>query len=147
MPKSHVVKLTIKNNSGHPMALKKGSEWFDSGRIADRWNWPETISDGTKEIIECYEKNNALWAGCSGYVVYHLDGHELTISFSNPAFAAGKNKIGIGTGDSKHVWEGMDSHGYETFEENLTINNKKYKAVCRATDGDVNEAEVNIIAV
>lgn len=138
MPKSHVVKLTINNATDHVMQYK--NDWFDSGRVADGWSWPETISPGSTAIIECYEKDYAL-AGCSGYANYSLANEEVTIAFSNPV--AGSNKLGVGTG-GKTVWDQMDNHDYKDFTIGFKLGNEKFLASCHCTGGDVNDAQLTL---
>ncbi|MBL4762543.1 MAG: hypothetical protein JKY93_07585 [Gammaproteobacteria bacterium] len=138
MPKSHVVKLTITNNSGY--AMTKPSSWFDSGRVADGWNIPTTIASGGTDIVEMYERDNAS-AGCSGYINYTLNAGTITVAFSNPA--SGSNKLGCGTG-GKSVWNDMESHDYNPFHEKLTINHESFTANESCTGGDVNQATVTL---
>lgn len=137
MPKSHVIKITITNQTQLPMKFTQ--EWFDTGRVADGWSWPDTIQPGGKEIIECYERDNAP-TGCSGYVEYDLGGNgNLTIAFSNPY--AGKNKLGVGVG-GKSVWDNMDAHDYKPFVESIVLGGKEFTATCDCSGGDVNQAHV-----
>ncbi len=122
MPKTHVVKLTIENNTGYSMSYI--SSWFDSGRVADGWNIPENISAGDDAIVEMYERDHSL-AGCSGYINYGLNGGTVTVAFSNPS--VGKNKVGCGV-SGKSVWKDMDAHDYEPFTETFDINNVGFTA-------------------
>jgi hypothetical protein len=138
MPKSHVVKLTINNKTDEVMNYK--SDWFDSGRVADSWSWPATISPGSTQIVECYEKDYAL-AGCSGYVNYTLGTGEVTIAFSNPS--VGSNKLGVGVG-GHDVWDKMDSHDYKEFTVGFKVEKDKFMATCCCTGGDVNDAQVTL---
>ncbi len=55
MVKDHNIKLTITNRSDHVMTYKK--DWFDSGRVADDWSWPQTISEGEDKVTLYYEKD------------------------------------------------------------------------------------------
>ena len=69
----HNVKLSIKNRSGFTTTY--AGDWFDSGRLADDYNWPGTISNDDHQEILCYERDWSA-AGCSGYVQYifhHLE--------------------------------------------------------------------------
>lgn len=146
MPKSHVVKLMITNKT--PFLMKYKSDWFDSGRIADGWSWPEEILPGDTEIIECYEKDNAL-AGCSGYVTYNIGYDEMTadmtIAFSNPS--SGKNKLGVGKG--KAVWDNMSDHGYKPFTEHFVLEGRDRPVMiicnCQCTGGEVNQARILLV--
>ena len=53
MVKKHSIKLKITNNTGHSMRYH--GKWFDSGRVADGFQWPDLIQDGGHETILCYE--------------------------------------------------------------------------------------------
>ena len=138
MAKSHVIKLTITNQSGFDLTFVK--DWFDSGRLADNESWPKTIKDGDHQTITCYEKDWAM-AGCSGYCTYSLNGTEVTIAFSNPA--SGSNKLGVGIGGNS-VWDNMDNHDYKAFVEEFIATGNSYFADCKCTGGDVNTATVQI---
>src|SRR5690348_7844239 len=124
MPKQHAIVLRIQNNTGVTLTFK--SDWFDSGRLGDGESWPSTIEDGDTSVIQMYERDWAL-AGCSGLCTYTVDGGEITIAFSNPA--AGSNKLGVGTGGTD-VWDSMDSHDYNTFQEDFNVNGAAYHATC-----------------
>jgi hypothetical protein len=141
MPKTHVVKITITNNTSE--TLTKPDAWFDSGRVADGWSWPDKIAPGAKEIIECYERDSAT-AGCSGYVKYNLgEKGQMAIAFSNPS--VGKNKLGVGLGSkAKEVWDGMTDHGYDPFVQSFDLGSVKVVATCQASGGDVNNARVSL---
>lgn len=139
MPKSHVVKLTIRNQTQLTMTF--AGDWFDSGRVADGWSWPKTIAPGGAQTIECYESDWST-AGCSGYAQYSMgERGEVTIAFSNPA--SGTNKFGVGVG-GKSVWENIDDHGYNTFLQEFQLGDARFPATCRCTGGDVNDASVII---
>lgn len=138
MAKSHVVRLTITNASGHP--LKYVGSWFDSGRLADNEKWPGEIKNGDHQRVEMYEKDWST-AGCSGYVQYSLNGVTVTFGFSNPV--SGANKLGVGT-NGKGVWNNMGAHDYKPFVEEFTIGGVKYYANCKCTGGSVNQATVKI---
>ncbi len=71
MVKNHNIKLTINNESRFEMTYV--GDWFDSGRLADTYSWPQTIPKGDKPVTLCYEKDSSL-AGCSGYVQYSMNG-------------------------------------------------------------------------
>lgn len=136
MAKTHVVKLTITNNTGYTMS--NPTSWFDSGRVADGWNIPTTISPGTTQVVEMYELDSSL-AGCSGFISYTMNAAVVTIAFSNPV--SGSNKLGCGNG-TKSVWDNMDNHDYEPFTETFTINSVGFTANESCTEGDVNQATV-----
>lgn len=138
MAKSHVVRLTITNESGHPLIYS--GAWFDSGRLADHESWPTPIKNGDHQRIEMYERDWAT-AGCSGYGQYTLNGVTVTIAFSNPS--AGSCKLGVGL-SGKGVWENMEGHDYKPFVQEFTIGGVKYYANCQCTGGDVNLATVKI---
>lgn len=139
MAKSHVIILSITNNTG--FELLNPSSWFDSGRLADGWSWPTSIpGNGAETKVECYERDWAL-AGCSGYVTYNWQSGSITFAFSNPDM--GKNKVGVGTG-GKSVWDNMDSHDYNQFTEKFTVTNVALTAVCSCTGGDTNMAKVTL---
>ncbi len=140
MAKTHVIYLLVTNSSGYDMTYSSCT--FDSGRLADSWNWLQTIrADGNQyRIAECYEKDWS-FAGCSGYVNYTLNSQIVTIGFSNPVM--GTNKLGIGT-TGKSVYDKMDDHNYATFTVNLTISGETMTATCLCTSGDVNTCTVSI---
>ena len=69
------------------------THWFDSGRVADHFEWPKCIKPADDHTIVCYERNWSM-AGCSGYVQYLVNGNTVTIAFSNPS--VGNNKVGVG---------------------------------------------------
>ena len=136
--KAHVILLTIVNKSGFELRGPFG--WFDSGSLADYWKWPQSIpaNDGIL-FVELYEKDNSMFAGCSGYVNYIWKGKTITFAFSNPYY--GTNKVGVGTG-GKSVWDNMGSHDYKPFTKKFTVDGVKLKAVASATGGNVNEAKI-----
>jgi hypothetical protein len=136
MAKAHVVKLTIKNNTGYTMS--NPSSTFESGRVADGWNIPTTISPGDTAVVEMYERDWAL-AGCSGYINYTLNNQIVTIAFSNPKI--GSNKLGCGVGGQK-IQDNMSSHDYNAFTEKFTLNSVMFTANLSCTEGDVNQANV-----
>ena len=55
MVKVHNIKLVINNNSGFNMTYK--GDWYDSGRLADDYSWPKSISNGDHATILSYEKD------------------------------------------------------------------------------------------
>ena len=138
MVKDHNVKLSIKNRSGFTTTY--AGDWFDSGRLADDYNWPGTISNDDHQEILCYERDWSA-AGCSGYVQYNMSGTVLTIAFSNPS--VGTNKLGVGT-TGKDVWDDMDNHSYQPFVIKITIAGKELNFNCQCTGGSTNSAEVSI---
>ncbi len=143
MPKSHVVSLTIRNNTALPLSYV--ADWFDSGRLADGASWPSSIAPGDHvDNIQCYEKDWAT-AGCSGLVEYSLgDLGTITIAFSNPS--AGKNKLGVGTAtaldSSNTVWADMSDHNYQPFADSVLLGNQAFSALCSCTGGPVNTCVV-----
>lgn len=138
MAKSHVVKLTITNSTGYK--LTDPNSWFDSGRVADGWDIPNSIDSGTYAIIEMYEKD-WVWAGCSGYITYSINTGRVTIAFSNPS--TGSNKLGCGI-YGKQVWNDMESHDYKPFSNSFTIRDVNFTAKQKATGGSVNQATVEL---
>lgn len=106
MSKSHVVQLTITNNTEVPLCLK--NDHFNSGRVADGNDWPRTIAPHSTASVKCYEKDWSIGVlvGCSGWVCYTLNGHPLYFAFSNPS--AGPN--GTEFGASAGVWDNMHGH-------------------------------------
>ena len=140
MVKDHNVKLEINNKSGFNMTYK--ADWYDSGRLADDYSWPKSISNGDHATILSYEKDWS-WAGCSGYVTYSMGGDAVTIAFSNPS--SGANKLGVGT-DGKGVWDDMGNHDYKPFVVQITINDVRLNFNCKCTGGSTNNATVDISA-
>ncbi len=139
MVKAHNVKLNITNHTAYVMTGK--TNWFDSGRVADNWSWPQTISNGEDKTILCYEKNWS-WAGCSGYVTYTMGGTDVTIGFSNPG--NGTNKLGVGT-NGKTVWDHISSHDYKSFVQTVTLQNGVgLNFVCKCSGGSTNVATVTV---
>ena len=115
-------------------------DWYDSGRIADRFSWPKAIADRSSAEILNYEKDWSM-AGCSGYVTYAMGGTEVTVAFSNPS--ARRNKFGVGI-TGKEVWNEMSDHGYDSFNVLLTVADKKLLFRCKCTGSSTNECTVNI---
>lgn len=147
MPKSHTVKLKIVNNTGFKM--KPSGDWFDSGRLADDYSWPE-VSDKDHETVVCYERDWAM-AGCSGLVVYNLiDGNQevgsMTIAFSNPDM--GNNKVGVGAGTDRssdnQIWSDMGDHGYNPFTQDFSTGGRSFVATCECSGGSTNNASVTL---
>ena len=141
MVKIHNVRMIIENQSG--FSMQYSSDWFDSGRLADTYSWPETVADGGKLDILCYEKDWSL-AGCSGTVAYKMDDTEVTFAFSNPA--VGKNKLGVGT-SGRAVWDNMTNHDYSPFEVDILLGDTTLKCECQCTGGTTNLATVKLIRV
>ena len=114
MVKIHNCLVQISNGTESDMAYVV--DWYDSGRLANGFDWPKTIKPGQQPSILNYERDWAL-AGCSGYVTYKMFDTDITIGFSNPS--AGTNKLGVGTG-GKSVWDDMDDHGYNKFTKKIS---------------------------
>jgi len=112
--------MQIYNNSGIDMPFLR--YWYDSGRVATGYSWPQVIADKSQGDVLNYEKDYSM-VGCSGYVTYEMEGTEVTISFSNPS--VGHNKLGVGTSrgiaTSKTVWDEMSHHGYDVFDTVLLV--------------------------
>lgn len=137
MSKSHVVMLTIINNS--PEDFDSFGSWFDSGRFADGWNLPDRVASGSTCVLAMNEKDWAL-AGCSGYINFEKGGFYVTVAFSNPS--SGENKLGVGSGIGGSTWENMSSHDYDPFTVSFKSGRSALVANCRCTGGSVNEALV-----
>ena len=67
MVKIHNNLVKIHNTSGVTMTYQ--SQWYDSGRVADGFSWPDKINNGSDATVLNYERDWSL-AGCSGYVTY-----------------------------------------------------------------------------
>jgi hypothetical protein len=134
MSKSHIVSLTIINNTD--LELQYNHDWFDSGRLADNNNWPQKIAAGQTIQVQCYEKDWAL-AGCSGWVKYLAQGKELFFCFSNPT--AGKN--GIAFGNSTSTWNSMGGEYDNGITQPVNLNGSLWVvAHVSSTGGDNNQA-------
>src|SRR5215216_7836854 len=103
MSKTHIIDLTIKNNTG--VTLVFSNAWFQTGRLADGNSWPQSIAANTAPRIQCCETD---WSpvGCSGWVEYTLNGSPLYFCFSNPV--TGNN--GIDIGGTTAIWNNMTGH-------------------------------------
>ena len=88
MAKTHNCLIKITNNSGMDMQFYR--DWFDSGWLADGFDWPHVIKNGSHSDVLCYEKDYSL-AGCSSYVTNMMGSKEVTIGFSN--LIVGYNKL------------------------------------------------------
>ena len=139
MVKQHNIHLIIENNSGVTMMSPKA--WFDSGRIADGFQWPSSVPNGQKLDVLCYEKDWS-WAGCSGTVTYVMNNTSVTFGFSNPS--SGSNKLGAGTTGRK-VWDDMGNHDYSPFDVSFSIGDVAVTCQCRCSGGKTNLATVKII--
>ena len=138
MVKTHNCLIKITNNSGMDMQFCR--DWFDSGRVADGFDWPPVIKNGSRSDILCYEKDMSL-AGCSGYVTYEMGPKEVTIGFSNPV--VGYNKLGVGTSGST-VWDEMTDHDYKNFSVFLTVSGVDLVFHCKCTGDTTNTCTVEI---
>lgn len=136
--KLHNCLIKIANNSGMDMKLQK--DWFDSGRVADGFEWPHVIETRNHADVLCYEKDFSL-AGCSGYVTYKMGTTDITISFSNPIL--GWNKLGVGT-TYDGVWNEMSDHDYNNFVLHHTVSGKHLAFYCKCTGGATNTCTVKI---
>jgi len=138
MPKSHTIKLNIKNDTTSPMLYH--SNWFDSGRVANNFEFPKIIKKGENHTVVCYERDWAL-SGCSGYAQYTINGNIVTIAFSNPS--AGSNKVGAGIADNgKTIWEKISSHDYQDFQVDMKVGTMPMIVHCKCSGGDTNDAKV-----
>lgn len=138
MVKRHVVRLTVENQSGFTMKFK--GDWYDSGRLADTYRWPQTVRHDRHMDILSYERDNAL-SGCSGYTSYDINGTVITFGFSNPS--SGKNKVGVGVG-GKTVWDEMNFHDYKEFTVVIPVCSVSLRFVCRCTGSTTNHATISI---
>ena len=140
MVKEHSIKVTISNNSGIDMDLR--GDWFDSGRLADAYSWPQKISNGQKTVTQCYEKDWSM-AGCSGEVTYVMSGTEITIAFSNPK--VGTNKLNVGV-DGRRVFDTMSNNDYNPFVIRCFVGEGialYFNMKC--SGGTTNEASIDIV--
>jgi len=119
------------------------TEWYKHGRLADGFSWPDTIEPGyrDKNGVLSYERNGAVFVGCSGYVTYKMFDTEVTIAFANPY--RGGNALGVGTG-GKRVWDDMSNHKYHEFIVNVDTSGGTFQFDCRCTHGSTNTCTVNI---
>ena len=140
MVKKNNVKLTINNNSGFDMIYK--GQWYDSGRVANGFRWSD-IQNNQPLVVLSYERDWAL-AGCSGYVQYEISGTLITIAFSNPA--AGKNKLNVGKGNGRKVWDDKGNHGYNPFVKEVNTTDQILYFNCKCSGGRTNDATVSIFA-
>ena len=142
MVKEHNIRLVIENYSEVDMHFK--SDWFDSGRLADSYNWPTKVAHGGKLDVLCYERDWA-WTGCSGSVDYQMNDTLVTFAFSNPL--VGTNKLGVGDTGRK-VWDNMTNHDYSPFTIDIIIDRGNGSIPltfeCRCTEGTTNSATVKI---
>ena len=143
MVKTHNCLVRI-SNGPNSRDMTHVTDWYDSGRVADSFSWPQTITPGQESVVLNYEKDWS-WAGCSGYVTYRMFDTDITIAFSNPV--SGSNKLGVGTGGKK-VWEDMSNHDYNWFTINLDVSggNAKLQFDCKCTGESTNTCNVNIKA-
>ena len=139
MVKSHNCLIKIKNNSGMDMNFQE--HWFDSGRIADGFEFPLVIKNGNDTSVLCYEIDYVLLAGCSGYVTYKMDTTNITIAFSNPL--VGWSKLGVGDNGTR-VWDEMTDHDYKSFNVFLSVSDRKLVFRCKCTGGPTNTCTVEI---
>ena len=138
MVKVHNVRVTIVNRSGLPMTYK--SDWYNSGGLADTYEWPIYMEGNDKADILNYENNSG--GGCSGYMEYEIDGTVITFSFSNPS--SGKNKLGVAIG-GKEVWDKMTDHDYKPFVEKITVSKgAELYFNCECTGGNTNHCTIAI---
>lgn len=139
MVKEHNVRVTIVNKSGLPLTYK--AAWYDSGRLADTYEWPNMEGHDKADILN-YERDNSL-AGCSGYVQYEIGGVLIAFGFSNPVW--GWNKLGVGTGGME-VWDNMTDRDYKPFVEKIKVNkgNVELNFNCQCTGGTTNHCTINI---
>ncbi|XP_078352567.1 uncharacterized protein LOC144637307 [Oculina patagonica] len=132
----------VKIDNGTTSDMKYVVDWYDSGRLADGFSWPEIINPGQQSTVLNYEKD---WspAGCSGYVTYNMLDTDITIAFSNPD--VGHNKLGVGTG-GKSVWDNMVDHDYKRFTVNIESSDGEtmMQFHCQCTSGETNTCTVDV---
>ena len=139
MVKEHNCRVKIFNNSRSKMTYVRA--WYDSGRLADSYCWPQIIEPGHEADILNYERDWAL-AGCSGFVTYEMLYMEITIAFSNPV--VGSNKLGVGLG-GKNLWDNMESHDYLEFPVNIDLRDGSTLIfTCHCTSGTTNSCNVKV---
>lgn len=134
MVKSYNCLVKIHNGTKSDMTYVEA--WYNSGRVADGFSWPEIIKAGQEITILNYEKDYSL-AGCSGYVIFKMFGTDITIAFSNAVFET--NKLGVGTGGMR-VWDDMRTHHYSKYTEKID----SLQFDCRCTPGTTNTCEVKV---
>ena len=138
MVKVHNVRVEITNKT--PFNMTYSTDWYNSGRLADTYSWPQTIGSGRTADVLNYERDWSL-AGCSGFVTYVVDGTDITIAFSNPLF--GTNKLGVGI-EGKGVWDSMGCQDYRPFR--YFVETKQSSATLlfylRCTSGSTNVCSV-----
>ena len=138
MVKQHNVHLVIENHSG--ITMQSPSAWFDSGRLADGYQWPSSVPNGQKLDVLCYERDSAL-AGCSGTVTYTMNNTQVTFGFSNPS--VGTNKLGVGT-SGRAVWDNMGNHDYSPFNVSFSVGGTGVTCNCCCSGGTTNVATVEM---
>ena len=141
MVKEHNVRVTIVNKSGLPMTYK--AAWYDSGRLADTYAWPNIEGNDKADILN-YEYDH-VGKSCSGYVQYEIGDTLITFAFSNPIWPW-RNKLGVGTGGGKNVWDNMTHRDYNPFVETIKVNkgNVELNFNCQCTPGTTNHCTINI---
>lgn len=139
MGKSHSVVLKLSNQTDHEMTLKNSR--FFHGRLSNGFGWPKRIARGENQTVSCYERDGSL-AGCSGFVTYTMGGTDVTIAFSNPAFATNTLSVGI-TGTI--AWGELSNHEYAPFSETITLNDNTILVFnCQCSSGGTNFCSVTI---
>ncbi len=139
MVKIHNVRVKINNKSGYVM--KYQTDWYHRGRLADSYEWPMEIGDGGNCDILNYETDNTIY-GCSGYVQYNIGGTVVTIAFANPTY--GYNKLGVGTGSGKEVWDKKGTHTSSPFVVTIRIGSGVLDFHCACTRSTTNLVTVDI---
>ena len=67
-----------------------------------------------------------------------MGGEKVTIAFVRT------NKIGVGVGAGRAVWENISSHNYGQFTEEFNVDGVDVVAICECTDGTTNDALVHV---
>ena len=126
------------------MDLNYQEEWFNSGRLAEGFDWPLAIKNGNDSSVLCYERNYFVLGGCSGFVTYKMGTTDVTIAFSNPL--VGWNKLGVGSGSvtGMKAWDEMTDHEYKSFNVFLTVSDKNLVFRCKCTGGSTNTCTIVI---
>jgi hypothetical protein len=128
------VNVTVDNQTPHEMVYT--SDWFDSGE----WSTDKilTIPAGSKVTL-CFRGTLSVAPGVSGTVTYNINGHAMTLGFSDPV--AGSNKVGIGN-DGHKVWENMGSHYENPAIYKWGFNDFPLQAEISNTSGSFSEAKI-----
>jgi hypothetical protein len=115
--------------------------WHDSGGLADEYCWPKEIENDNHNTVLLCERDHSP-VGCPGFVQYEIGGTLVTFAFSNPSI--GHNKLNVGTGVGREVWDTMSWHQYEPFVIKISIGNTHLTFNCECSGGTTNVANISI---